>query len=207
MAVPAAPSSAEEGGETAPPPPSLSPIVYSAGSQVVVMKKAAASEEEGGGAGSGWTQDIYTAHRRPISALQVSADKTLLATGDDERCDDLVIYYSTLSIDNFGVVLVHSIILWEANKVDLTLQQKSKIPLSNLGQGVLLLDISANNSLLLAVHGDAVRTLQLYDLKDKVRSSVVFSLALLGPDPQSGPNPKVAAIHDAYVALADLACL
>jgi hypothetical protein len=98
VTVPAAPISAEEGGEAAQPPPSLSPIVYSAGSQVVVMKKAVASEEEGGGAGSGWTQDIYTAHQRPISALQVSTDKSLLATGDDERFDYLGIHCSTLEL-------------------------------------------------------------------------------------------------------------
>ena len=85
------------------------------------------------------------------------------------------------------------------------MQQKSAIPISILGQGVILLDISASNSLLLAVHGDAVRTLQLYDIKDKVRSSLVYSLALLGPDPPSGPNPKVVATQNAYLKYIDIA--
>jgi hypothetical protein len=97
--VPAALQTTEDSGEPAHPPPSLSPIVYSAGNQVVVMKKAAASDEDGGGAGSGWAQDVYSAHRRPISALQVSADKSLLVTGDDDRCGNIVYSVAKSKVD------------------------------------------------------------------------------------------------------------
>ena len=68
--------------------------------------------------------------------------------------------------------------LWEV-QADNTLVQNGRISILS-EQGVYLLDISQNNALLLTVQANVVRTLQLFDLQDKGRYQILFTLPLFG---------------------------
>lgn len=92
-------------------------------------------------------QSLYSCHTSPISCLQLSADKSILVTGDESG----------------------RVAIWAATDQLLGVDQVQE---SAVAAGVLRLDISGDNRLLLVLMSDPQATMQIREVKT---GKVVFS--------------------------------
>lgn len=144
--APAPAGDAAEG--EAPPPPTSTPIVYAAGNHIVVSRK---NEESGQ-----WVQSLYTAHRHPVSAMEIHYGKQLLVTADHSL-------NAAVPGDD------HRLVVW--NLATMATIKHIVVPHS-----VRFVDVNANGTLALVVFADAGSTVSVIDLQTGL---AVFSRALL----------------------------